>query len=137
MANDQPLTPATLITHIKQACGAYIGTYTRCDNGAVADAISVGNPPNNIEVTGVEIIIPIYPHTPKSCEGSGYQHSEELWDIYLVDHGNKDNFFLAIRGLMDYFPRKISRNIPQDSITESLPAHLITIKYGRGYQQSL
>ncbi|MGK7892349.1 MAG: hypothetical protein AB4372_01530 [Xenococcus sp. (in: cyanobacteria)] len=128
------LTPASLREHIKRAIGDYIGTYTYLSNNAVVDAIAVGNPPNDIKVTGIEVILPNYPNVPSSYQGGTAIHSVEHWEVVLINHNDtKANFFLAIRGMFDYFPRKRGYDVPQSSITESLPQYNFTIIYGRGY----
>lgn len=111
-----------------------IGTYTY-NNGHSSVAFTVGNPPNDITVSGIEIIIPNFPHVESAtAHGDSYIHRCEKWDVYIINHDNdKAKWFTAIDRLMRSFPRCFGRDIPQSNPTKNLPMYLLTIKHSDGY----
>lgn len=134
MTNNASATPKTFRDIIRSAVTDYIGEYKFRDSRPNVEAIAVGNPPNDAEViNGIEVILPVAPNR-KSTQGGGSINHDEYWEVYLVDHSNNpSNFYLAIQCLSDTFPRTRGENIPQSSITGSLPTYLLVIRYGRSY----
>lgn len=128
------MLPLDLKNYILAAIPDQIGTYTY-NNGYSTAAFAVGNPPNDITVTGIEIIIPNFPHiTSSSQHGDSWLHRCEKWDIYIINHSqDKAKWFTAIDRLMRYFPRCFGRDIPQSNPTKDLPMYVLTIKHSDGY----
>jgi hypothetical protein len=129
------MTPAELKNQIQSVLPTQLGKYTY-SNGFTTPAIAVGQVPNEIEVTGIEIIIPNFPTIPESLQaGDTFIHRQERWVIEIVNHGSdKANFYTVIDRLMRYFPRSRGVNVPQSNPLNSLPRYQLTIIYSDGYR---
>lgn len=101
------LTSLILKGHLELLLDNCIGTY-KYSNGYTSKAICIGNPPNQATVTGVELVIPLFPDVPESQWLAGDVYRRELWDLVLVLHdGNKltecvdrlTRFFITGRGV--------------------------------------
>ena len=126
------MTPAILKQHIEKAIAPYIGTYTY-KNGYQTQAISVGNPENDLKVDGLEIIIPNFPKIIKSNQSGRFSHREELWDICIIKRSEQDKgkFYQAVDSLLGYFPRCYGNEILQSDIMKTYHQYCLTIKYGK------
>jgi len=105
---------------------SYLGTYTY-KNGYTSLASCIGAPEEGIKVTGVELIIPLFPDTKDEWTGCGEVSREEKWTLILVQHsGNK------LRDAADVLSRTFSSGIvvytPASSTTKSYPMIRVTFK---------
>ena len=130
------MTPAHIRKCIVGVIPEQVGTYTY-SNGFSTEAIAVGNIPNDIKVTGIEVIIPNFPQVPQSLQtGDVFVHREEKWVIEIVNHGeDKGSFYTAIDRLLRFFPRAKGTDIPQNSILNSLPRFQLTLVHSDGYRK--
>lgn len=128
------MNPATIKKHVLEAIPNQIGTYTYV-NGYQGVAIAIGNPPNDITVSGVEVIIPNFPTISKSHQYGYTHHRCERWKLVVINHGqSKDNWFTAIDRILRYFPNCSGVDIPQSDPLKSLPMYVITVSHGDGYE---
>jgi hypothetical protein len=116
--------------HIKPALQDLLGTYTY-PNGYTRPAISVGNPQNNLKVSGLEIVLPMLPENEKSIWLSNTIYYEDCWDIRLLQRDGCDNetFLEACNRLRRYFPRSHSNYIPQDTNIGNYPMFVISYRH--------
>ncbi|MGV2830601.1 hypothetical protein [Myxosarcina sp. GI1(2024)] len=123
------MTPKELKDLIIEAIPDQLGTYTY-PNGHTDRAIAIGNPPNNLKVSGVEVIIPNFPTTENNyLYGDTYFHRCEKWKVAIVNHGNdKGNWFTAIDRLHRFFHRSYGNDVPQSDPLKTLPMYVLTIR---------
>jgi len=101
---------------IEKYLDSLIGTYTY-PNGTEIKAISVGNPSTELEVDGLEVILPMFPKTEKACWLSNEIYFLEYWEIYLIKRKNCTNetFFEACQKLKRSFPYSNSNYMAAES----------------------
>ncbi|MGL6342701.1 MAG: hypothetical protein ACRC80_26625 [Waterburya sp.] len=130
------MTPKKLKDHIVYCIGDDMGSYTY-KNGVTEKAIAVGNIPNDVKVTGIEVILPIFPNYSKSNQyGDTYHHREEKWEVHLILHSqDKGLFYSTIDKLLRYFSRSYGVFLPPNSITRSLPQYTLTIIHSDAYRK--
>lgn len=103
MTQEICLTPRILQEILKAVLEDEIGTYTYCDSNFTTEAISIGNPPNDVSVDGLEVIIPIYPDVYSEQNGR-FTGAEQYWDICLIERlGGSGKIFQAVPKLLDLF----------------------------------
>ena len=103
MATDICLTPRILQEIIIAVLECEIGTYRYNDGTFTTSAVSIGNPPNDVTVEGLEVILPIFPDTKVQQTGV-LTHQCQVWDIVLIERvGGSGKIFQAIPKLLDLF----------------------------------
>lgn len=103
MATDICLTPRILQEIIKEVLVDELGTYTYCNGDFTVPAVSIGNPPNDVSVEGLEVILPIFPDIQIMQTGI-LTCQEEMWDIVLIERaGGAGKIFQAIPKLVEIF----------------------------------
>lgn len=136
-------TPGDLVQFLKNEIPEYLGTYTYPE-GYTTDAISVGTVPNEVEVDGFEVILPVYPR----LSGGVYKtrrttHIEQLWTLDFINHDSdktgslarKGEFFMMIQKIVLLLPRTVSGlPVSQSDPTRSLQRYQLTIKHSDLYQ---
>lgn len=99
------LTSRILQEALKDILVTEIGTYAFNDVGSagfIIPAISVGKPPAEAIVDGLEIVLPLFPHTPDVHRAGKKTIVTQYWDIKLVarSYAAKTNLVNAINKLM-------------------------------------
>ncbi len=103
MATDICLTPRILQEIIKATLEEELGTYTYCNGGFQIEAVSIGNPPNDVSVEGLEVILPIFPDLQMTQTGV-MTSTQEVWDIVLIERlGGEGKIFAAVPKLLALF----------------------------------
>lgn len=103
MTTEICLTPRLLQEMVKAVLEDELGTYTYCNGDFTTPAVSIGNPPNDISVEGLEVIVPMF-HDFRSQQVGGLTHQEQWWDICLIERvGGQGKIFQAVPKLMDLF----------------------------------
>ena len=107
------LNAPTLKNKIETGLSDVIGTYTY-SNGYSRSAIAVGNPPNELKVEGLEVILPLMP------EGTGVWLSDSIlskdnWTIYLIQREGctAQDFVTACTRMKRFFYNANFNFIPQ------------------------
>lgn len=110
MPTDVCLTPRILQEALKQILTSEVGTYTFRDAGGagtgfVMPAISIGKPPDEAIVDGLEIILPLYPYTPDNISAGAYNFKCQYWDIKLIarNYAAKASLVAAVENLSRRF----------------------------------
>lgn len=69
-----------------QVVGEYVGTYTFNSGGTefYDPAITIGNPPNDQVVCGIEIVIPSYPRIADQYHTCAHVFSKQCWEIKFI-----------------------------------------------------
>lgn len=80
------LTAVEWKTSLLQIVGEYVGTYTYNSGGTefYDPAISIGNPPNDLVVCGVEIVIPSYPRIADQYHAGKVSFQKQCWEIKFI-----------------------------------------------------
>ena len=135
---DPLMTPGRLRNLFIRIAPDLIGTYTYKE-GFVTEAIAIDNVPNDVEVNGIEIIIPGNPRLAKGVNRSSRRTSIcQLWDIEFINHdsdkkgslANKDKFFEIIQRCLLSLPRiSFGTPIRQSDPVKSLQRYRLTLKY--------
>lgn len=109
-----------------------VGKYTYPTNNFVDAAINIGDPPNNIKVEGLEVIID-FPNTEASANTDRYVQVTEKFTIRLLQRSG-ENLFRARElfkslGLTDYR----DTYIPNSEVLGNYPQCVITFRYSDGF----
>lgn len=110
--------------------GNLLGSYIY-ESGLVDHALAIGNPPNGIEIDGLECLLPLFPDT-KNEWTTAFVHSEETWDITLVQReipeGQSPTLCAAVDRLRRFFAISEGRYFPQDDVLGSYPQYSFTFR---------
>lgn len=110
--------------------GNVLGVY-RYESGLVEPALAVGNPPNDIEIEGLECQLPLFPDTRTEWTTVAV-HSEETWDIILIQRNGTDDPSPMLPAAVDRLRRffVVSEGVytPQDDILGSYPQYRLTFQ---------
>lgn len=110
--------------------GSLIGNYLY-ESGLVEPAIAIGNPPNNIDIQGLECLLPLFPDTSTYWTTTSV-HSEETWDILLVQRPPPEGQFFTLPAAVDrlrrFFVSSEGVYTPQDDVFGSYPQYRLTFK---------
>lgn len=82
---DSYLTACTVRDYLCELLSHLLGTYTY-PNGFTDSAIAVGNKPDEVKVTGLEVIVHLVGATCRRWETSNGYSEEVKWCFYLIDH---------------------------------------------------
>lgn len=124
-----PLTSTKLSEKIKTALSDVIGTYTY-PNDYTRSAIAVGNPPNEVKVSGLEVIIPMMPKgTADWLSDSLY--IRDTYEIYLVKREGctPSDFVEACSRMRRFFYNADFQYIPQNETIGSFEQYVIKYKH--------
>lgn len=103
MPTDICLTPRILQEIVKETLIDEIGTYVYCNGDFTTPAVSIGNPPNDVSVEGLEVILPMFPDIRLQQTGR-HEHQEQYWDICLIERaGGEGKIFQAVPKLLSLF----------------------------------
>jgi len=110
-----PIDAVELRDKLGQALSPYLGTYTY-PNGYTRSAISVGNPANNLQVEGLELVIPFFPNSKGGRWLTDTVEHTDVWTIYLVkrEGATAEDFINAGNRLKTIFARCETQYIPQN-----------------------
>lgn len=119
-----------------QLGGSLLGTYTYEDSGLVEPSISIGNPPDDIKVVGLEVILPLFPDTVNEWTTENV-HTVETWHIDLYQRtpieGQSMTLPAAVHRLRCYFKSSSGSNIPQAQILGNYPGYHFSFVREDGY----
>lgn len=108
--------------------GNLLGTYTY-ESGFTESAIAVGNPPNDIEIEGLECLLPLFPDTKNEWTTVAV-HSEETWDLVLVQRNGTESASPTLPAAVDRLRRFFAVSegvyIPQDDVLGSYPQYRLS-----------
>lgn len=91
------LEASDLLEVIKEVLTPVLGTYRYKTNNFTEPSISIGNPRDDTEVNGLEVVIDLLPSTQrKTINGNGYTEKQK-WRIYLIDRNQGQSLPEAIR----------------------------------------
>lgn len=119
------MTPFNLRELILEANEIHIGEYTY-EGGVILPAISVGNPPNNIQVDGIEVVISKVPSMPMAYRGSQTITQKLIYNVSVFLHNDDYGALFEFNAnMLNYFMSNTmqitSNDIPQSRQFESLP----------------
>lgn len=125
----QILTIKDVKPKVESAIGDLLGTYTY-PNGYTRKAISVGNPPRQVEVSGLEAILPMLPKTETVKWLTDSLYFCEYWSIYLIQREDCDNetFFDACTRLKHFYQCSNAKWIQAENDI-SYPQFVLTFKW--------
>lgn len=104
-------TPLGLKQFFSTLLADYLGTYTYT-NGYVEPAIHVGNPPNSVVATGLEVILPMLPDRDSNLIAAT-RYQEDLYDIYLIQRSGANHIPAAVEAITSYCWKSRGFYIPQ------------------------
>ncbi len=117
--------------------GTSVGTYP-WENGSVTPAIAVGNPPNNIKVGGIEIILPLLPRIISSVRTSFDVRTLEEYTIHIYQHDESsagyEQFYLLVTNLFGAFFNMTGYDIPKSSIPDSRLGYCMKLRIDNCYE---
>lgn len=104
-----------------EVVGEYIGTYTYNSGGAefYDPAITIGNPPNNLTVCGIELIIPSTPRIADLYHAGKVSFEKQCWEIRFIQRKEDSKGYvlpLVIDRLSVYFHESTGMFMAQDNI---------------------
>jgi len=136
--NNSPHTPINVKDYFETNLGTYLGTYTY-PSGYQRTAIAIGNPQNDVDVKGVELVLPFFPEIEESFvlneQRLNERHQQQTWDLYFIHHYTSQqrfdqNFADAIQTTINHLLRDCNGTyLPQDSRIENLPQYRITFRF--------
>ena len=109
----------------------FLGTYTY-PNGFTRQAVSIGNTLGNVEVSGLEVIIPVFGNVSHSCPLSNGTYTDQHWRIIMVQRDNNlGNLGGAIRAFLGSrcFIVKSGSNYTQQDPTRTFHAYTALVRY--------
>lgn len=124
-----------LADHQNKLGGNILGVY-RYESGLVEPAIAIGNPPNDVDVEGLECQLPLFPDTRNEWTTVAV-HSQEMWDIILVQRNGREDedgnslpptLPAAVDRLRRFFVVSEGVYTPQDDILGSYPQYRLTFQ---------
>lgn len=135
-------TPRDLVDFFKLEVPTFLGVYTY-KNGATTPAICVDNVPNDVKVTGFEVIIPGFPNIEGGVNRQGRRtHICQIWRVNLINHdsylhGNlarKGEFYSMVQTVLLKLP-KVTSVVPfqQTDPNKTLQRAVIDIKLSDTY----
>jgi hypothetical protein len=98
-------------------------------------AIFVGNPPNNINVEGLVVILPLFPNVDKSQHLSNSIYRKDNWKIILEQRKGctATTFAEACHRMTTYFHNANLVYLEQNSIVGSYTQAIITYRHSDLY----
>jgi hypothetical protein len=126
------LTPASLKTRLLALLDGAIGEYD-FGSGYTEPAVAIGDRPEGVTVSGVELIIPYFPDVPESQRVCGSVYRREFWTLSLLLHGGSALQECADR-LSRYFVSGTGVYIPTDSRYGNLPRYRFTFTHRDLYE---
>ncbi len=120
-----PLTACALLALLKVKLAPILGKYTY-SNGFVDPAITVANTPDEIEVEGLEVIIPLLPKENRKISSTSSYTEEVIWTIYLIDHNKGRSLPGATRILDSMFVKSRKQFYPE---TEDLKTPQVVFQF--------
>ena len=132
MSLTECLTPKIFKDALSQVLVNYLGTYTygEAPNTYTRPSIAIGNPPNDIYVCGLEVIIPLFPRA-YGYHVKDQDYREEWWDIILIQREFDAKGMvlpLAVERLERFFQCYQGQYIPQNSPLGTYESYRISAK---------
>lgn len=116
---------------------ANLGTYSY-PNGFTRRAIAIGNPPSDIRVQGLEVILPMFPDTKNMGYSNTIVRCAE-WEITLVmrDGCTPQDFIEATEQLSRTFVKSYGSFVPESSIVSSYAQYIFRFDHVDLHQPEL